>query len=56
MDLGDYVFVEGRVISSKRGELSVLASRWELAFKALRPGAMSTSFVSNAEATIQRRT
>jgi lysyl-tRNA synthetase class 2 len=31
VDLGDFVFVAGRVISSKRGELSVLASRWELA-------------------------
>jgi lysyl-tRNA synthetase class 2 len=37
VDLGDFVFVEGRVISSKRGELSVLASGWQLAAKALRP-------------------
>jgi lysyl-tRNA synthetase class 2 len=37
VDLGDYVFVEGRVISSKRGELSVMASDWQLASKALRP-------------------
>ena len=37
VDLGDHVFVEGRVISSKRGELSVMAKRWELASKALRP-------------------
>ena len=37
VDLGDHVLVEGRVISSKRGELSVLATRWELASKALRP-------------------
>ncbi len=37
VDLGDFVFVEGRVISSRRGELSVLASRWQLAAKALRP-------------------
>jgi lysyl-tRNA synthetase class 2 len=37
VDLGDHVFVQGRVISSKRGELSVLASRWEMASKALRP-------------------
>jgi lysyl-tRNA synthetase, class II len=37
VDLGDHVFVEGRVISSKRGELSVMASRWEMASKALRP-------------------
>lgn len=37
VDLGDHVFVEGRVISSKRGELSVMATRWEMAAKALRP-------------------
>ncbi|WP_238335791.1 lysine--tRNA ligase [Serinicoccus kebangsaanensis] len=37
VDLGDHVFVEGRVISSRRGELSVMASRWEMAAKALRP-------------------
>jgi lysyl-tRNA synthetase class 2 len=37
VDLGDYLFVEGRVISSKRGELSVLGLRWQLASKALRP-------------------
>src|SRR5512133_1845883 len=37
VDLGDHVFVEGRVISSKRGELSVLARRWQMAYKALRP-------------------
>jgi lysyl-tRNA synthetase class 2 len=37
VDLGDHVFVHGRVISSKRGELSVLADDWQLAAKALRP-------------------
>ena len=37
IDLGDHVFVHGRVISSKRGELSVLADRWCLAAKAVRP-------------------
>jgi lysyl-tRNA synthetase class 2 len=37
VDLGDHVFVEGRVISSKRGELSVMAARWQMVSKALRP-------------------
>lgn len=37
VDLGDFVSVTGRVISSKRGELSVLAMHWTLASKALRP-------------------
>lgn len=37
VDLGDHVFVHGRVVSSKRGELSVMADSWQLAAKALRP-------------------
>ncbi len=37
VDLGDHVFVTGRVISSKRGELSVMAAEWRMASKALRP-------------------
>jgi lysyl-tRNA synthetase class 2 len=37
VDLGDFVFIHGRVISSRRGELSVLATQWRIASKALRP-------------------
>jgi len=37
VDLGDLVYVHGEVISSKRGELSVLADEWQVAAKALRP-------------------
>lgn len=37
VDLGDHVAVTGRVISSRRGELSVMATSWVLASKALRP-------------------
>ena len=37
VDLGDIVFVAGEVISSRRGELSVLADSWQMAAKALRP-------------------
>ena len=37
VDLGDLVFVHGEVISSKRGELSVLADDYQIAAKALRP-------------------
>ena len=37
VDIGDFVSVTGEVISSKRGELSVLADSWQLASKALRP-------------------
>lgn len=37
VDLGDIVIVEGRVISSRRGELSVMAASWQMAAKSLRP-------------------
>lgn len=37
VDLGDHVFIHGEVITSKRGELSVLADSWRMAAKALRP-------------------
>ena len=37
VDLGDHVFVTGRVIQSRRGELSIMATSWEMASKALRP-------------------
>jgi len=37
VDLGDHLFAHGRVISSRRGELSVFADSWSLASKALRP-------------------
>lgn len=37
VDLGDHLFVEGEVISSKRGELSVMATSWQIASKALLP-------------------
>jgi lysyl-tRNA synthetase class 2 len=37
VDIGDHVFVHGEVITSKRGELSVLADRWQMAAKTLRP-------------------
>ena len=37
VDLGDHVAVTGRVIRSRRGELSVMATSWTMASKALRP-------------------
>ncbi|MFC6088046.1 lysine--tRNA ligase [Saccharothrix lopnurensis] len=37
IDLGDHVFAHGEVITSRRGELSVLADEWRLTAKALRP-------------------
>jgi lysyl-tRNA synthetase class 2 len=37
VDLGDLVGVTGEVITSRRGELSVLADTWLMSAKALRP-------------------
>ena len=37
VDIGDIVSVTGEIITSKRGELSVLASSFLIAAKALRP-------------------
>ena len=37
IDLGDIVSVTGEIITSKRGELSILAHSWTLAAKSLRP-------------------
>lgn len=37
VDLGDHLFVSGEVISSRRGELSVMVSEWSIAAKAIAP-------------------
>jgi lysyl-tRNA synthetase, class II len=37
IDLGDHVFVAGEVISSRSGELSIMASEWKIAAKAVLP-------------------
>ncbi|CAN5270836.1 lysine--tRNA ligase [soil metagenome] len=37
VDLGDHLFVSGEVISSRRGELSVLVKEWTIAAKAVMP-------------------
>ncbi|MBW3081662.1 lysine--tRNA ligase [Bifidobacterium saguinibicoloris] len=37
VDLGDHLFLRGRVIASKTGELSVFATDWAIASKALQP-------------------
>ncbi len=37
VDLGDHVFVEGEAISSRRGELSIMVSQWQIAAKAVLP-------------------
>jgi lysyl-tRNA synthetase, class II len=37
VDIGDHIGVTGEVISSRRGELSVLAESWAITAKSLRP-------------------
>ncbi len=54
VDLGDIVFVHGEVISSKRGELSVLADSWQMAAKALRPLPVAHKEMSE-EARVRQR-
>ncbi|MFM2384973.1 MAG: hypothetical protein RL166_847, partial [Actinomycetota bacterium] len=36
VDLGDHLFVEGEVITSKRGELSIMVESWKMAAKTIR--------------------
>ena len=36
-DMGDHLFVSGEVISSRRGELSIMVTDWQIAAKALAP-------------------
>ena len=53
-DLGDIVSVRGRVIASKRGELSVMATSWHMASKALNP--LPVAFADmNEEQRVRRR-
>lgn len=54
IDLGDIVFVRGQVISSRRGELSVLADFWQIISKALRPLPVAHKEMSE-EARVRQR-
>ncbi|MDO4929333.1 MAG: lysine--tRNA ligase [Corynebacterium sp.] len=53
VDLGDIVAVRGRVIASKRGELSILATSWQMASKSLRP--LPVAFADLSEDTRVRQ-
>jgi len=55
VDLGDHVAVAGEVISSRRGELSVLASSWTLTAKALRPLPDKHHGLADPELRVRRR-
>jgi lysyl-tRNA synthetase, class II len=49
------VSVEGEVVTSRRGELSVLAERWTLASKALRPLPEKFRGLADPEARVRQR-
>ena len=55
VDLGDHVGVEGEVVSSRRGELSVLADRWAVTAKCLRPLPDKHKGLSDQEARVRQR-
>src|SRR3954452_12516290 len=55
VDLGDHVSVSGEVISSRRGELSVLGSSWVLASKALRPLPEKWKGIADPEMRVRQR-
>ena len=55
IDLGDQVGVEGEVITSRRGELSVLADRCALTAKCLRPLPEKHAGLTDPEARVRQR-
>jgi lysyl-tRNA synthetase class 2 len=55
VDLGDHVAVRGEVVTSRHGELSVLAEHWELAAKCLRPLPDKRGGLTDPEARVRQR-
>jgi lysyl-tRNA synthetase, class II len=55
IDLGDHVGVTGEVISSRRGELSVLADSFAITAKALRPLPDKHKGLTDAESRVRQR-
>ncbi|EHY87121.1 bifunctional lysylphosphatidylglycerol synthetase/lysine--tRNA ligase LysX [Saccharomonospora azurea] len=55
VDLGDHVGVTGEVITSKRGELSVLVDEWTMTAKALRPLPEKHKGLTDPEARVRQR-
>ena len=55
VDLGDQVGVVGEVVTSRRGELSVLADRFVLTSKALRPLPDKHKGLADAETRVRQR-
>ncbi|HTV99212.1 MAG TPA: lysine--tRNA ligase, partial [Streptosporangiaceae bacterium] len=55
VDLGDHIGVEGEVITSRSGELSVLADSFAITAKALRPLPDKHAGLSDPEARVRQR-
>jgi lysyl-tRNA synthetase class 2 len=55
VDLGDHVSVDGEVVSSRRGELSVMAQSWTLASTALRPLPEKWHGLADEETRVRQR-
>jgi lysyl-tRNA synthetase, class II len=55
VDLGDLVGVEGEVITSRRGELSILADRWQITAKSLRPLPEKHKGLTDPETRVRQR-
>ena len=55
VDLADHVGVTGEVITSRTGELSVLASAWAITAKALRPLPDKHKGLTDPEAKVRQR-
>jgi lysyl-tRNA synthetase class 2 len=55
IDLGDHVSVDGEVVSSRRGELSVTARDWTLASKSLRPLPEKWHGLADEETRVRQR-
>ncbi|MTD57951.1 bifunctional lysylphosphatidylglycerol synthetase/lysine--tRNA ligase LysX [Amycolatopsis pithecellobii] len=55
VDLGDHVGVCGEVVTSRRGELSVLVAEWTITAKCLHPLPDKRKGLADAEARVRRR-
>ncbi len=55
VDLGDHVGITGEVITSKRGELSIMADEWTLTSKCLRPLPEKHKGLTDPEARVRQR-
>ncbi|PSK90888.1 lysyl-tRNA synthetase class II [Murinocardiopsis flavida] len=55
IDLGDHVGVEGEVITSRRGELSIMVDSWALTAKCLRPLPDKHKGLTDPEARVRQR-